>query len=114
MARFRIKKIDSEIQTIVSQIINQNFGEEIKFPVINYVSTTKDLSITNIYINFAVEDQQSEFNKLIRKIRLIQRDFGNKIHLRITPKINFILDTKQEQINKIEQLLDKIEDENKK
>jgi len=114
MPRFRIKKIDSEIQTIISNIIHNNFGEEINFPVINYVSTAKDLSVTNVYINFAVEDQKTEFDKLIRKIRLIQRDFGNKIHLRITPKINFILDTKQEQINKIEKLLDKIENENKK
>jgi ribosome-binding factor A len=114
MPRFRKQKIDSEIQYIISKIINENFGEEIKFAVINYVSTAKDLSITNIYIRFAIEDQQSEFDKLIKKIHIIQSDFGKKIHLRITPKINFILDSKQKQINKIESLLDRIKNENKK
>lgn len=103
-----MEKINSLIQETVSKIINNELAEELQFFVINFVYTLTDLSQTEIYIHFAQGNQEKQLKILNKKKYIIQRLFAKKIQLKNTPKIIFILDKKQEEINKIEQILNKI------
>lgn len=107
MSQFRMQKIDSEIRNLVSKIINKLFCDELNFPTINFVITSKDLKTSKIYISFASEDQEKQFKKLESRSYLVQREFANSIKLRKTPKLIFLLDTKQSAIDKVETILDK-------
>jgi ribosome-binding factor A len=108
MQSLRIHKVNSLIQKHISQIINIQFSDHVSYTNINYIDTSKDLASTNIYVSFAVTNQEEEFKKLIKIKNLVQKYFGHTIKLKKTPKIRFILDTNIDKINKIEKILDKI------
>ena len=103
-----MQKIDAEIARMVSDILNKNLSEEVSFAVINSVITSKDLSQAKVYIYFAAENPEKEFVKLKKNAGLVQHEFAKIIHLRKTPHLHFILDTKQPQIDKVEEIIEKI------
>ena len=112
MKNLRIQKINSLIQKTVSEIISYEFPEEIKFSTINFVSVNKDLSKVKIYISFVSSNPEKQFSFLNKNIAQIQSEFAKKIKLKNTPRITFLLDDKQPQINRVNKLLDKISQKN--
>ena len=104
-------KIEALIQKKLSEIINQNFSDNVDYVSINYVQTTKDLNYTKVFVSFLSKNPQKNFTKLNKIRNKIQKSFGDNINLRKTPKIEFVLDLKLDDIIKVESILDKISDD---
>lgn len=103
-------KIDALIQKKLSEIINQEFSDNVDYVSINCVQTTKDLNYTKVFVSFLSKNPQKNFSRLNKIKNKIQRSFGESINLRKTPKIEFVLDLKLNDIIKVESILDKISD----
>lgn len=103
----RLEKVNSIICEELNWAINHTLAEDFGFISINFVATSKDLKNAKVYL--------SSFNKsedLLKQIKKnmsdINKKFIQKVKLRKIPRIEYILDQKQENINRVEELLDKI------
>lgn len=110
----RILKINSEIQKYISEIIHS----ELKNPNINgiisvvKVDTTNDLSISKVYLRiFNATDTQEVFNQILHSAGFIRKSLCSKLDIRKVPFLEFYLDDSIEYFEKIEGLIDKINDE---
>ncbi len=113
----RILKINSEIQKYISEIILT----ELKNPKINgiisvvKVDTTNDLSISKIYLRiFNATDTQDVFNQILHSAGFIRKSLCQKLDIRKVPFLEFYLDDTIEYIDKIENIIEKINDEREK
>lgn len=112
MPNLRMQKIDSLIHKKISEIINKHSQEKIGFVSVNFVNTTKDLNNTRVFVSFDKKNEKKLFENLNSIKGLIQKDFGNSINLRKTPKIEFILDKDKQEIERVEKILEKISKKN--
>lgn len=110
----RILKINSEIQKYISEIFQQN----IQNPNINglitvvRVDTSNDLSVSKIYLSiYGATDKQEVFNEIRHSAGYIRKELCVKMNLRKIPYLEFILDDTYEYGNKIDKLIDKINEE---
>lgn len=96
MARYRIDRISEEIRKEISDIIHN----EVKDPRIAQLSSVMrtevsgDLSFAKIYISVlgSDEDRKTTIEGLEKASGYIRRELGNRLDIRHTPKLQFILD----------------------
>ena len=107
----RVLKINSEIQKYVSEVLQQDMQN----PNINglisvvRVDTSADLSVCKIYISiYGSKDKQEVFNEILHSAGYIRKELCHKMDLRKMPYLEFRLDDSQEYGNRIDQLIDKI------
>lgn len=108
MNNLRMEKINNQIRQELTKIINIKFSENFPFININFVYTNRDLSKAKVYINFYSENQKQLFKKFSKNFNEIQSIFAKRIHYRKTPRLEFILDSSQEKINKVTEILENI------
>lgn len=103
----RLNKVNSIIREELNWAINHTLSEDFGFVSINFVITSKDLKNAKVYLSSFNRNEQ-----LLKQIKKNKHDinekFVQKVKLRKIPKIEFILDQKQENINRVEELLDRI------
>lgn len=118
MNKKRIQRIAAEIQRIVSSSLINN----IKDPRIDKINTsitgvdvTNDLSYATIYFSTIGDDQKKEDTKkgLVSAGGFLRKEIGEKVELRHTPRLIFKLDNTSEHAQHINDLLDKIYEEDK-
>lgn len=107
----RMPKVNELVKQAVGQIINEN----LEFPAdclltITAVSVSKDLKYAKVLIS-VIPPQQKEniLAMLIRAKNIIQRELGQKIILRSTPKLQFMIDDKEEKAAELDYLLDHLD-----
>ncbi len=112
----RILVINSEIQKAISEIINY----ELKNPNINgiisvlKVNTTPDLDFCKVYVSiFNATDKIEVFNQIKHSAGFIRKELTNKINLRKIPYLEFILDESIDYSEKINSVVNKIQEERK-
>lgn len=112
----RILKINAELAKAISEVLTY----EIKNPLITgiitvtRVETTQDLDFAKVYVSiFSNSDTKEVFNQIQHSARFIRKEVASKLNLRKMPYLNFILDYGIEYTNKIENLLEKMNEEKK-
>ena len=112
----RILVINSEIQKAISEIINY----ELKNPNINgiisvlKVNTTTDLDYCKIYLSiYNADDIENVFNQIKHSAGFIRKELTNRVKLRKVPYLEFILDDSIEYSERINDVIDKIQEERK-
>ena len=107
----RMLKINSEIQKYVSEI----FRQDIQNPnitgliTITKVDTSADLGVSKIYLSiYGATDEKEVFNEILHSAGYIRKELCHKMNLRKMPYLEFKLDDTFEYGNKIDQLIDKI------
>lgn len=112
----RILVINSEIQKAISEIINY----ELKNPNINgiisvlKVNTTTDLDYCKIYLSiYNADDTENVFNQIKHSAGFIRKELTNRVKLRKVPYLEFILDDSIEYSERINDVIDKIQEERK-
>lgn len=110
----RILRINSEIQKAISHII----ANEIKNPLIKgfitvtKVSTTNDLDQCKVYISIFEEETREEvFNQIKHSAGFIRRELAKAVDLRKVPFLTFFLDDSYEYGQKIDNAINKIQEE---
>ena len=108
MSKERIEKI----QELMKQEISQILMREVKDPRIGFVTVTgveitRDLQKAKIFVSImgSDDDVKNTFAGLNSSLGFIRREIGHRIRLRLTPEIEFALDTSLGYANHIEKLL---------
>lgn len=108
MKSVRIERINSEIQKAVSNIIANDIRDPQIDAIISVssVETTPDLSYCRIFITSIGKTPTDEvLNRIKGAAGFIRGRLSKAIKLRITPRLEFMLDTSQTYANKIDEIL---------
>ena len=113
MASFRIKQVNK----VILETMNKIFQDECQFPdetlvTILEVETSPDLLYSKVTVSvFPSEKKEEVLKYLNKKIYSLQQFLNKKLNMRPVPKVKFILDTTEEEAEKVEELLEKIKKE---
>jgi ribosome-binding factor A len=110
----RILRVNSEIQKAISYII----ANELKNPIIKglitvtKVDTTADLDQCKVYLSIFEESTREDvFNAIKHSAGFIRRELARAVDLRKVPFLTFYLDTSYDYGQKIEETINKINEE---
>ena len=106
----RIEKINSLIQQHAADIIARELSlKKGIFISIVKVDTSKDLRYTRIFLSvYPVREKDYAMKTLKKEIYKIQGELNKRMKTKILPRINFVLDEKQEKISEIDEVFDQI------
>lgn len=108
MKSVRLERINSEIQKIVSEIIDTKLRDPQIDAIIsvNQVDTTPDLAYSKVYISSIGKTPKDEVVARLKGAGgYIRGQLSKRINLRIIPRLEFILDTSEEYANRIDNIL---------
>ena len=114
----RLKKVDSLIHKIVSDIIQKDIqvpkGKNYFYTVTD-VEVTPDLDVARVYISVLGSREKAEegFTYLCHALHRIQKLFSGRIRLKYTPKLQLFLDHTSEYAFKIDHLIREIHKDEK-
>ena len=111
MKSVRMERINSELRNVIAYVIDN----ELRDPQINAmvsvcsVEFTPDLGYARVYITSMGETQPEEVLARIKGAGgFIRREVSRKINLRVTPRLEFMLDTTSAYSARIEDVLKNI------
>lgn len=109
----RIIKINDLIRDNISEILNKELSfKKGVFVSIIKVTTTKDLESSKILISIFPESERAyAMGTLKNEIYRIQGALNRKMQIRRLPRLEFIMDTTQEKVDKLESVFKQIEEE---
>ena len=113
MSNIKIERLNHTIQEEISMILMTEIkDEEIKFVTITGVETTNDLSFAKVYFTVLDEEKKEQTLKALEKASsFIRGKLSEKIEIRHTPELRFIYDTSIEYAQRIEEVIEKLHDE---
>ncbi len=106
----RIDKVNSLLEHEISKLIYR----EVAFPdgvlvTLTRVYATANLIEARVYISVYPEEKSAEVLKILKKeVYGIQQEINKKLNMRPIPKIIFVIDKKEAEAGRIEELLQKI------
>lgn len=107
--KLRIQKINELLKHEISEIILKefDFSKDIMVTIIE-VGTSSDLRQTKVKISVMPFLRAEKILKVLNsQVFNIQKLLGKKLKIKIIPKIQFQLDSSEEKVSRIEQLLKK-------
>lgn len=105
-------KMNNIIQRELSQILQTEVKDpHIGFCTITGVDITNDLSIAKIYVSFLNPNQKKSMEALERSKGYIRSLLAKRLTIRKCPEIHFVLDKSLEYGNKIEDIIDQLNQE---
>lgn len=106
----RLERVNSELQKELAIIINNDLRDpQITSMIgVSAVSVAPDLSTARVFLSVYGGDSQDTLNRIKGAGSFIRGRLSQKIRLRITPRLEFMLDTSQEYGQKIDNLLNNI------
>lgn len=112
----KIERINSNMIKEISYILaNEIKDNDIKFVTITDVKTTNDLSFAKVYFTVLDETRKEETLKALNNASgYIRRELANRIEIRHIPELIFVFDESIAYGQKIENIIDKLHQEDKK
>ncbi len=111
--KYRRLRMQDLFREEISSIIHQ----EIKDPGIGFITIldvkmTEDLKYAKVlYSVYGSEEETKKTVEALRRARgYIKHLMGKRVKLRYMPEITFVLDTEQDRMTRIDELLRKVED----
>lgn len=106
----RIDRISSEMQKVISEIIREDIKDP-RIPLMTSVvsaNVTRDLKYAKIYVSVlgTEAEKKSAIAALKNSAGFIRHQVANKIDLRCTPELTFILDESIERGSYLTSLID--------
>ena len=97
----------------ISKIINEEVkDDDIKFVTITAVDITSDLSYAKVYFTNLIDNDRDKVEKALnRASSFIRGKLFDKVEIRKMPELTFIYDESIEYGNKIEKIIEKINNE---
>jgi len=111
----KIERLNHVIQEEISMILMKEVkDEDIKFVTITGVETTNDLSFAKVYYTVLNKEKIKEAEEALeRASSFIRTKLANSIEVRHTPELRFIYDTSIAYGEHIDELIEKIKEEEK-
>jgi len=112
----RTEKVSSLIKHEIGTILSRGFSDStVGFITVTDVHITPDLKIAKIYVSIfgSEEAKQKSLKSLEIHKKQIRHIVGSHLQIKFTPTIEFLLDETMERVNKIEEILKKIHEDDK-
>ncbi len=111
----KIDRINSNMIKEISYILSTEIKDnDIKFVTVTDVRTTNDLSFAKVYFTVFDETRKNETLKALNNARgYIRRELAGRVDIRHIPELSFVFDESIAYGKKIENLIDKIHQEDK-
>lgn len=108
----RIERVNELIKNELSLIMHREFAENLGMVVVNLVETERDLKSAKVYVSgFTEEKSEYVIKKLQLHAHTFQQALGKRLIMKNIPKLQFIFDKYQKNIDKIQELISVIEKE---
>lgn len=109
----KIERLNHAIQEEISMILMREVKDEnIKFVTITGVDTTNDLSFSKVYYTVLDKSKLNETKEALDKASsFIRTKLASRIEVRHTPELKFIYDTSIAYGEHIDELIEKIKEE---
>lgn len=110
----RIQRINQLIKEEISKILLKEVDfHQNTLVTVTRVETSPDLRQAKIFISCIPENNKLKaFSILHKNLSLVQRKIGERLSIKITPKIKFIEEKEAQAAARIEELLEEINNEN--
>jgi ribosome-binding factor A len=111
----RVEKVNSLLEHEIGEIIQRevHFGVGI-LATLTHVKVTANLIEARVYISVFPEDKASQVLAILKKeVGGIQKEINKKLNMRPIPKLIFVLDKKEAEAGRIEELLGQLKKEEK-
>ena len=111
----KIERLNHIIQEEISMILMKEVKDDnIKFVTITGVETTNDLSFSKVYYTVLNKDKINDTKEALEKASsFIRTKLASRIEIRHTPELKFIYDTSIAYGEHIDELINKIKEEEK-
>jgi len=90
--KHRSIRVGQQIKEIVSEIIQRDLREKVKFFSIPHVKVSDDSSFARIYISFFEVNSEKEFEKITKAKGFIRSQLAKKMQIKKVPELDFVLD----------------------
>ncbi len=108
----RLDKVNEFLTQELAKMIELEFADKIGFISVNYVTASPDLKSAKVYLTKLNGNLTEEELALIKaKAHNFHQVLAKKMQTKFIPKLEFIADTHNEEINRVEELLNKISKE---
>ena len=111
MKSVRIERINAELQKAISNIIDNDLRDPQIDAIISVcaVETTPDLSYARVFITSIGNTPSSEvLNRIKGAAGFIRGKLSKAVKLRITPRLEFLIDSSKEYASRIDSILSNI------
>ena len=111
------KRIEVKIHRIISEAISLKIKDKRrKTIIITEVNLSRDLGYAKIYYTSLNQDNQNKNNiDILNKASgFLRKEISNKLSIKKVPELTFIFDTKEEEANHINKLIDSAIENDKK
>jgi ribosome-binding factor A len=111
------KRIEVKIHRIISEAISLKIKDKrLKTIIITEVNLSRDLGYAKIYFTSLNQDNQNKNNVdiLNKASGFLRKEISNKLSIKKVPELTFIFDTKEEEANHINKLIDSAIENDKK
>ena len=106
----RSKRVADLIRQEISDIILRRLKDpRLGFVTVVDVSITDDLKLARVYVSSLKEDERRQMIEILNAAKsFIRQELGRRLKMKVTPDLEFYVDTTLQYGNRIDQLLKEI------
>lgn len=110
MPRFRMGRINSQLQREISLILSREVRDEkLAEVIVTSVECSKDLKYAKVYYTTFREEGRAEIAKLLEKVSgYVRSSLGRVLSYRTVPELTFRFDDSEELAREMDRVLDRI------
>lgn len=110
MPRFRMGRINSQLQREISLILSREVRDEkLAEVIVTSVECSKDLKYAKVYYTTLREEGRAEIAKLLEKVSgYVRSSLGRVLSYRTVPELTFRFDDSEELAREMDRVLDRI------
>jgi ribosome-binding factor A len=107
----RVSRVNSLIQQLVSEEFLRSSDSLVNSLTVSYVDTSSDMKKTTIYVTSLNNKKSKVITSLSRNRAKIQKRVSSQLDMKYTPRLSFKIDPLLENVKKINNLLNSINNE---
>ncbi len=105
----KIERLNNNFQEVISEILHEEVKDpNLKFVTVTGCEITNDLSFCKVYFTTLSDDKEEVLKSLKSASSFIRGEVSKRIEIRHTPEIRFVFDESIEYGNKIEKIINEI------
>ena len=107
----RIQRVEELLKQLISELIKENINEDLGLITVTDIIVTPDLKQAKVFLALIdIQKRKEVLAALEKKKKDFQHYLGQKLKMRNTPRLIFLIDERNTDINRVEKLLEEIKD----
>lgn len=108
----RIEKMNSLFQQLIGEIIRPYLSGQAGLVTVSRVEVSKDTKWAKVWVSIVGGDDETIMNTIKKNLYDIQGELNRAVNLKLVPRLQFYLDTSPRYAQHINELINKIHQEN--